>query len=153
MATIYESQKIDYQTGEIIEGTKIAKSYSNERFLFARSTEGLEWINGFRTILDLKVFMVLVEFQEPKTGMSIFTGLQIKHCALFFGCTEKTIRNCISSLIATGFLYKIASGNYYTNPYTFYKGGVITLKEKVAVWNSLVKEDKKEEAVNSLSNN
>ena len=143
MATIYESQKINYQTGEIIESAKIVKSNPNEKFFFARSTEGLEWINDFRSIQDLKMFMILIEFQEPKTGISIFTGEQVKQCAKFFGCTDKTIRNSMSNLIASGFLHKISAHNYYTNPYTFYKGGVITLKEKIAVWNSLVKEDKK----------
>lgn len=36
--------------------------------------------------------MYVVEFQEPKSGVIIFTGLQIKECAKFFSCAKNRIK-------------------------------------------------------------
>jgi len=137
MRKIYESHVIDYSTGEVMRTSTVKSSSHNETFLFARTSEGLEWINDFKNMQDLKSFMYMVEFQEPKSGVIIFTGLQIKNCALFFNCTEKTIRNSISSLLKTGFLKRLASNNYYANPYTFYKGGSKVLLERIETWKKL----------------
>ena len=139
MRKIYESQVISYETGEIITVTTVKTEKHNENFLFARTTEGLEWLNDFKNLQDLKTFMYMVEFQEPKSGVIIFTGLQIKECAKFFNCTEKTIRNSISNLILTGFLKRIEANNYFSNPYTFYKGGSSVIKERIKSWNKLEK--------------
>lgn len=135
MSIIYESQRINIETGEIINSHTVRVNRNNERFLFARTTQGLEWTKDFKTMQDFRTFLALLEFQEPNSGVSIFTGEQIKECARTFECSEKTIRNSISSLIRTNFIHKISSSNYFTNPYTFYKGGVITLREKMDTWN------------------
>lgn len=94
----------------------------------------------------------MVEFQEPKSGVIIFTGLQIKECAKFFDCTEKTIRNSISSLINTKFLKRIEANNYYSSPYTFYKGGSLVLKQRIHVWENLHKKSNQNVEVNQLLN-
>lgn len=138
MRKIFESQLINVETGEIISTNVVKTGNHNEKFLFARTTEGLEWINDFKNIQDLKTLMYMVEFQEPKSGVIIFTSLQIKECAAFFKCAEKTVRNSISNLITTGFLKRIAPNNYYSNPYTFYKGGSKILLERIKVWNTKI---------------
>lgn len=135
MRRIYESQLLDRDTGEVITSKTVTSKVDNERFLFARTTEGLEWIQDFKNLRDLQVFMYMVEFQEPKSKIIIFSGLQIEECAKFFNCDAKTIRNSISSLINTKFLKRIAMYNYVSSPYTFYKGGTLGLRTLIDVWN------------------
>ncbi len=137
MRKIYESQIINYETGEIVSTSVVKTEKHNETFLFARTSEGLEWLNDFKTLQDLKTFMYMVEFQEPKSGVIIFTKLQIENCAKFFNCAEKTIRNSIVGLIKRKFLKRIAANNYYSNPYTFYKGGSALLKERISLWKTI----------------
>ena len=135
MRKIYESQVINEVTGEIISTRTVTSRTDAERFLFARTTQGLEWITEFCNLRDLQVLMYLVEFQEPKSRVIMFTKLQIDECAMFLNCTEKTIRNSISSLIRSGFLKRICSHNYISNPYTFYKGGTSGLQQSIDLWN------------------
>lgn len=139
MATIYESQKIDFQTGELVTSHTIKTHKSLEHFLFTRTTEGLEWLKDFQSMQDFRTFLIMVEFQEYKSGITIFTGVQVKETADMFNCTPKTIQNSISSLIKSGFVYKIATSNYLTNPKTFYKGSSMDLKEKLLIWEKLKK--------------
>lgn len=134
MRKIYESQVIDETTGELLTSKTVTCKKDNERFLFARTTEGLEWITDFKNLRDLQVFMYLVEFQEPKSKIIIFSSLQIQECAKFLNCTEKTVRNSISSLIETAFLKRVAMHNYISNPYTFYKGGSLGLQTLIQLW-------------------
>lgn len=142
MRKIFESQIINEQTGEILTTRTIKSGSYNETFLFARTTDGLEWINEFKNLQDLRTLMYMVEFQEPKSGVIIFTKLQIEACAEFFKCTTKTIRNSISNLINTKFIVRIANNNYFSNPYTFYKGGSLALIERIKTWNNLIKDNK-----------
>lgn len=105
-----------------------------ETFIMIHSTEGLEWLTEFNSLRDLQVFMYMVEFQEPKSKIIIFSSLQIQECAKFLNCTEKTIRNSISSLIGTKFLKRLAMHNYISNPLTFYKGGTLGLHTSIQLW-------------------
>ena len=97
-------------------------------------TNKLEWLTEFNSLRDLQVFMYMVEFQEPKSKIIIFSSLQIQECAKFLNCTEKTIRNSISSLIGTKFLKRLAMHNYISNPLTFYKGGTLGLQTAIQLW-------------------
>ena len=134
MRKVYESQIIDKETGEILTTHVVKSKKIDERFLFARTTEGLEWLTEFRNLRDLQVLMYLVEFQEPKSGVIIFTKLQIVECANFFNCTEKTIRNSISSLLKTKYLKRLARSNFISSPYCFYKGGSKGLINLIELW-------------------
>lgn len=134
MRKIYESQVIDETTGELLSTKVVTSTKDVERFMFARTTEGLEWLTEFNSLRDLQVFMYMVEFQEPKSKIIIFSSLQIQECAKFLNCTEKTIRNSISSLIGTKFLKRLAMHNYISNPLTFYKGGTLGLHTSIQLW-------------------
>ena len=131
MRKIFERQIVDEDTGEIVTTTTVKYGSDLEKFFFARTTEGLEWIREFRTLRDLQVLMYLVEFQEIKSDVIIFTSLQVKECAIFFGCSIKTVRNSISRLIESNFLKRIAKSNYISNPMSFYKGGTKGFKSSL----------------------
>jgi hypothetical protein len=118
-------------------------NHVSETFSSYRTSEGVSWVDNFTSLMELKTFMYMIEFQKIDSGIITFTKLQIKECALFFKCTEKTIRNTIANLIKNDFLIRIELNNYYSNPLTFYKGGSIVLKERLIIWNKLKTNDNK----------
>lgn len=141
--TIYTRQRIDRETGELIFDVNVTAAKNNETFMFARTTDGISWIKAFKSLQDVCVLFYMVEFEEMKSGVVIFTSTQINSCAEFFSVTPKTIRNSISSLINTGFLKRISPHNFIINPSTLYRGGVVAFVRKLHVW------DGKNEAINN----
>lgn len=138
MKKVFERQIIT-SDGELLSSETIKIGSNEELFFFARTTQGLEWIKVFKELQDLQLLMVLVEYQDPKSGVAILTKLQIEEIASFFNKNEKTIRNSISRLIKVGCVYKIANCNYLVNPEMFYKGGTKHLAGKIKDWNTLQK--------------
>lgn len=150
MRKVFERQVVT-SDGELLSTETIRAGSNEELFFFARTTQGLEWIKSFRELQDLQLLMILVEYQDIKSGVAVITKLQIEEIAKFFGKNEKTIRNSISRLIQVKAVYKIANQNYLINPEMFYKGGSKLLKGKIKDWHVL--QERKEYLANSIKEN
>jgi hypothetical protein len=140
--TIYTRERIDVETGELVLDINVTAAKNNETFMFARTTDGISWVKNFKNLQDVLVLVYMVEFEEIRSGVVIFTGTQIKSCSEFYGVSEKTIRNSISSLINTGFIKRISCNNFVINPCTFYRGGVVSFIRKMHQWNIIKEEGK-----------
>ncbi len=152
---IFEKQTVDVQTGELISTTAEYVSDNRERFFMGRTTEGIEWMFKFKNLTELQLLIMMMELESQKNRNIItFTNMQVKEAAEIIGVSEAMITKCITNLIKADFLTRVSKSNYLANPLTFYKGGTKELPIKYKTYLSYtVKEDKKEETVNSLNNN
>ncbi len=135
---IFEKQTVDFNTGQIASVDCEYVSDNMERFFMGRTTEGLEWLDGFNNITEVKLFLIMVEMSTPKSNYGIvFTSMQTKGCAEILKVSEGMIVKCITNLVKNDFLIRLSRSNYMANPLTFYQGGTKDLLKRNKIYQSL----------------
>lgn len=119
MKTIYESQFIDYESGEVISKTSVKVKEFTERFKMCRTTEGLSWLIPLDG-LEIKTLLYLLEFE--KDGITPFTNSLRKELCQFLNVTDRKLLKIIRDLQEKQFLLKISRTDIILNPIGFYKG-------------------------------
>jgi hypothetical protein len=132
---IFESQLVDYETGEIKSVFTRSVIKDEETFVMGRTTEGLDWIKEFNNLVELQLLLIMLELENPKNDYIVsFSGLQVKNAAELLEVSEIYIRKSLTSLLNKNFIRRIYRGNYLVNPLTFYKGGTKVLKHKTKIY-------------------
>ena len=135
---VFESQTIDYETGEVKSVIIRTVSSDNENFFMGRTTEGLEWLLDFNNLTEMQLLVLMIELENPKNNYIInFTGLQVKETAQMLKVSEIQIKKCLTGLIKNGFLKRVARANYMANPLCFYKGGTNNIMKKYEIFSKI----------------
>lgn len=129
MAKIFESQIVDYETGEIKSVTTITANKSEETFGMHRSTEGVDWVLKFKGI-ELQMVIFLLELENIKSGIITISSLQKQSLLDKFKISASYYHRIISNLIDSHTLVKLSPSDFLLNPCYFYKGGTKLWKSK-----------------------
>jgi hypothetical protein len=118
---LFESQTIDFTTGEVKSITTVTVRNTNERFGMYRSTEGLEWIKDF-TGKEIQMMMLLNHLENSETKIVNISPLIKKEIYSFFSISKSTFSDIIGRMEDKKFLIRLTSNDILLNPSFFYKG-------------------------------
>jgi len=135
--TIYESQFINYETGEIISKTSVKVKEFSEKFKMCRTTEGLSWLMPL-TGEEIKTLLFLLEFE--KDYKTPFTSEIRKELCLFLDISDRKLLMVIKSLEQKKFLIKLSRTDLLLNPIGFYKGSSKDVGARIRMFNEKIEE-------------
>lgn len=118
---VRETVHTDYTTGEIITSTKVfAGSASKELFLMLRTTYGLDFLDKFKNLLQLKILLMLAK--DVSDGVVRVDGVVLDKYSKDLGKSIIYIRKIIKFLADNNFIKRHSRGIYLINPEYIHKG-------------------------------
>lgn len=134
----FATESIDNKSGEITVTNKIYSIPANkELFSMTRHTEGLNWIDSFKSIREYKLILKMLEFENNITNSIILNKEILTILANEINCSIKSISNTLSSLYARDIVRRVSRNSYVVNPSMIYIGGTKELEKKIAYFNKL----------------
>lgn len=143
-STIFQTQTIDFSTGEIKEMTVVKASGNKEKFFMGRESDGLDWFyNLSGNQLKTLVFLLSLE-RVPKESDTTLTHVTVlgktdrEVLQSILKCTPQYLNRVISSLIKEKWLVKLSTTDFIINPKGFYKGPAKDVFKRMTEFNRLV---------------
>ena len=140
---LFESQTIDYSTGEVKSITTVTVRDTNERFGMYRSTEGLEWIKEF-TGKEMHMMMLLNHLENIDTRIVNISPLIKEEIYRFFHISKSTFSDMVGRMEGKKFLIRLTPNDILLNPSFFYKGSSKDLLGRIKAFNEEYEKRRKE---------
>lgn len=122
--TVFHSQYLDKETGEIIENRKNWISKNNERFIMLRITDGMDWVSML-TGSEIKSLLFLGSIIDKDSQYVHFNNYRRDELRIILEYkTATSVNNTLNSLIKKGVIKKIYPFNdtFMINPRFCYTG-------------------------------
>ena len=133
--TIFESQTVDFDTGEVKSVTSVTKRTDHETFGFHRTTEGIDWIYDF-TGREIQVMITLLQYENLKTGIISFGAVARDYILDRMGLSLSQFNKTLKTLIDKNSIIKLSITEFIVNPKFFYQGGTARWKAKYDFYQS-----------------
>lgn len=118
---VRETVHTDYTTGEIRTSTKVySGSGSKESFLMLRTTYGLDFLDTFKNILQLKILLMLAK--DVTDGVVRIDRITLDKYSKDLKKSIAYIRKIIKFLADNNFIKRYSRGVYMINPEYIHKG-------------------------------
>lgn len=145
--TIFQTQTVDFTTGEIKEMTVVRASHNNETFSFVRETDGLDWIYELSGA-EIKILIFLISCEKPTPSSSEFTLTHLAVLSKFdieellnkLDCSKRYLNKLLMDLSRKKLILKLDSKTFVVNPKTFYKGPSKEVFKRILEFERLCKE-------------
>lgn len=131
---LFESQTIDFTTGEVRSITTVTVRDVNERFGMYRSTEGLEWIKEFSG-KEMHMMMLLNHLENTETRIVNISPLIKEEIYRFFKIGKSTFSDMMGRMEDKKFLIRLTPNDLLLNPSFFYKGSSKDILSRIKTFN------------------
>ena len=133
---VRETNYIDYTTGEIKANIKVySGSTFRESFLMLRTTKGLDFLDRFRNVLQLKVLLTLS--QDVIDGVVRIDNVSLTKYSKDLKASIPYLRKIIRFLMDNDFVKRQQRGIYMINPTYIHKGNTGNLHERIKEFEDL----------------
>jgi hypothetical protein len=123
---LYRSQTVDGD-GQLIQEKVVTVEKSRESFVMLRVTGGMEWLVGFRSVVDMKVFVVMASMMDEGNRVTM-SGPRRAIIAVSAGCRVSTVYAVIGRLVAGRLMKRLGRGLYMLSPTVVYRTRVEKLE-------------------------
>lgn len=146
--TIFESQTLDYETGEITSVTTVKASNFSESFSMCRTTDKLDWLQDLDGT-EIKTLLYLLELETLKQHLVTLGPISRQELADFLKIKINRVSKILKSLEDKAFLIRLNNQELKLNPKGFYKGSskevLPRIKEFDTVYASRISSEKPSE--------